>query len=118
MSSFPLIHQALQTSLFSRPVGANPLDGGAPYYDVYRCKDGGWFTVGALEPQFYAKFVDNFLPALPDSFSVPGLEQGPFWKPTPRKQFDRAQWADMRAFFEAGFLTRTRDEWTKIFHGS
>ena len=117
MSSFPLIHQVLHNPMFSRPVGANTLDGGSPYYGVYRCKDGGWFTVGALEPQFYAKFLESFLPALPASFSVPGLAQGSFWKPTPQKQFDRTQWADMRAFLEAGFLTRTRDEWAEIFDG-
>jgi alpha-methylacyl-CoA racemase len=117
VSSFPLIHQALRSPFFSHPAGANPLDGGAPYYGVYRCKDGGWFTVGALEPQFYAKFLEGFLPALPADFSVPDLEHGSFWKPTSQKQFDRAQWGDMRRYFEAGFLTRTRDQWTDIFDG-
>src|SRR5205085_4251887 len=34
--------------------GSNLLDTGAPYYDVYRCADGEWVAVGALEPQFFA----------------------------------------------------------------
>ncbi|HEY0013385.1 MAG TPA: CaiB/BaiF CoA-transferase family protein [Allosphingosinicella sp.] len=34
--------------------GTNLLDTGAPYYDVYRCADGMWVSVGALEPQFFA----------------------------------------------------------------
>jgi alpha-methylacyl-CoA racemase len=34
--------------------GANLLDTGAPYYDVYRCSDGKWVAVGALEPHFFA----------------------------------------------------------------
>lgn len=34
--------------------GTNLLDTGAPYYDVYRCADGEWVAIGALEPQFFA----------------------------------------------------------------
>jgi len=34
--------------------GTNLLDTGAPYYDVYRCADGQWVSVGAIEPQFFA----------------------------------------------------------------
>lgn len=29
-----------------------PLDGGLPLYGTYRCSDGRWLTVGALEPRF------------------------------------------------------------------
>ena len=38
---------------------ANVLDGGAPFYGVYRCADGKWVAVGALEPQFFAALVDK-----------------------------------------------------------
>jgi alpha-methylacyl-CoA racemase len=34
--------------------GTNLLDTGAPYYDVYRCADGNWVAIGALEPHFFA----------------------------------------------------------------
>jgi alpha-methylacyl-CoA racemase len=34
--------------------GANLLDTGAPFYDCYRCADGAWVSVGALEPHFFA----------------------------------------------------------------
>ncbi|TFI56802.1 CoA transferase [Sphingomonas parva] len=34
--------------------GVNLLDTGAAYYDVYRCADGEYVSVGALEPQFFA----------------------------------------------------------------
>ena len=34
--------------------GRNLLDTGAPYYDVYRCADGKWVSVGAIEPHFFA----------------------------------------------------------------
>lgn len=33
---------------------SNLLDGGAPFYGVYRCADGRHVAVGAIEPQFYA----------------------------------------------------------------
>jgi alpha-methylacyl-CoA racemase len=33
---------------------ANLLDGGEPYYGVYRCADGKFLSIGAIEPQFQA----------------------------------------------------------------
>lgn len=117
VSSFPLVYQALRSPFFSSTTGNNLLDGGSPYYGVYRCNDGGWFTVGALEPRFYATFLELFIAALPAGFSVPGLERGLFWKPSPQNQLSREEWGDLRAFFEAGFMTRPRDEWTEIFDG-
>ena len=33
---------------------ANLLDGGAHFYDTYQCSDGGWISIGSIEPQFYA----------------------------------------------------------------
>ena len=35
------------------------LDTGAPFYDTYRCKCGGFVAVGAVEPQFYALLLDG-----------------------------------------------------------
>ncbi len=34
--------------------GTNLLDGGAHFYRTYRCADGKYVAVGAIEPQFYA----------------------------------------------------------------
>ena len=39
--------------------GTNLLDTGAPYYDVYRCADGEWVAVGALEPHFFAVLAEK-----------------------------------------------------------
>jgi alpha-methylacyl-CoA racemase len=33
---------------------ANLLDGGEPYYGIYRCADGKFLSIGAIEPQFQA----------------------------------------------------------------
>ncbi len=37
--------------------GENLLDTGAHFYDVYRCKDGGYVSIGSIEPQFYAELL-------------------------------------------------------------
>src|SRR4051794_10328645 len=38
--------------------GANLLDGGVPYYDVYETSDEKHVSVGALEPQFYRALIE------------------------------------------------------------
>lgn len=45
--------------LFSDDRGKNLLDTGAPFYETYRTLDGKYMAVGALEPQFYAKFLQG-----------------------------------------------------------
>ena len=42
--------------------GANLLDGGVPFYDVYETSDGRHVSVGALEPQFYATLIRTARP--------------------------------------------------------
>ena len=74
----------------------NLLDGGAPYYRVYRTSDGRFVAVGAIEPKFYAQLL-----------AVTGLE-GTL---DPRRQNDRSTWADTARTFAERFATRTRDEW-------
>ena len=37
--------------------GANSLDGGAPWYDSYRCLDGEYVCVGALERKFFVELM-------------------------------------------------------------
>ncbi|CDR17949.1 CaiB/BaiF CoA transferase family protein [Streptomyces iranensis] len=81
--------------------GRNLLDTGAPYYDVYATSDGGWMSVGALEPQFYARFVE--------------LLGMPEWAPS---QHDRTAWPRMREAFAARFASHPRAEWEKVFDGA
>lgn len=78
----------------------NLLDGGAPFYDTYRCADGKHVAVGALEPQFYAALLHG----LELSF-----ETG---------QLDRAGWPAQREALTRAFATRTRDEWCDHFTGT
>lgn len=76
---------------------SNFIDGGHPYYDTYRCADGRFVAVGAIEPQFFAQLVAGL-----------GIElEG--------DQNDPAAWPGHREAFAAAFATRTRDEWDEIF---
>ena len=53
--------------------GANLLDTGAPFYDVYQCADGEWVAVGALEPQFFAVLAEKL--GVASSQHDPGLRE-------------------------------------------
>ena len=75
--------------------GTNLLDSGAPFYDVYRCGDGGEIAVGAIEPQFFAALLDV-------------LDLSPSAVPD---QDDRARWPELRAALTWAFAGRPRDEW-------
>jgi alpha-methylacyl-CoA racemase len=77
--------------------GGNLLDGGAPFYDTYRCADGSYLAVGALEPRFWATLVETL--GLAD---LPG-------------QFDVERWPELRARLAETFATRGRDEWASVF---
>ena len=82
------------------PRGTNLLDGGAHFYNVYETSDGGYVSVGAIEPQFYAELLDRA-----------GL-------PADAPQWDRSQWTDLQAAFAEVFRTKTRDEWCSLLEGS
>ncbi|QQN75320.1 CaiB/BaiF CoA-transferase family protein [Croceicoccus sp. YJ47] len=79
--------------------GANLLDGGAHFYEVYETSDNGFMAVGAIEPQFYADLLRGL-----------GLNAADL-----PKQNDRTQWPAMRERFAEIFKSRTRAEWESIF---
>ena len=76
----------------------NLLDGGAPFYNTYRCADGKWIAVGALEPQFYALLLQK----------TGAAEQ------LPQPQMDRTSWGDMRRTLREVFAMRPRQEWCDL----
>ncbi|MER6146690.1 CaiB/BaiF CoA transferase family protein [Streptomyces hirsutus] len=78
--------------------GVNVLDGGAPFYSVYECADGGYVAVGAGEGKFYAELLRRL-----------GLDDDP------RQQLDESRWPDLRRRMAEVFATRTRDEWASEF---
>ncbi|MEH0548303.1 CaiB/BaiF CoA-transferase family protein [Streptomyces sp. B21-105] len=96
-----MIHGMLAAGGWQDRRGANLLDGGCPYYGVYETADGGYMTVGALEPQFYDAFVDLL-----------GLAE------FRDARTDPTRWPELREAVAARFRTRTRDAWTAVFAGS
>src|SRR3546814_15303487 len=49
-----LFYAFLSTGQWKDQRHSNLLDGSAPFYRCYTCRDGGHVAVGALEPQFFA----------------------------------------------------------------
>jgi alpha-methylacyl-CoA racemase len=89
--------------LWERPRGHNLLDGAAPFYRTYRCSDGKFIAVAALEPKFYAELIDRL-----------GLDPAQY---LPR-QYDRSQWPRLHREFAAIFAAKPRDEWASLLEGS
>ena len=79
LSTFLLTTQSL--GMWSRGRGENLLDGGAPFYSVYRTRDDKYLAVGALEPQFYSQLLEGLglcqtdLPAQMDPDAWPSLRE-------------------------------------------
>ena len=95
--------QALRAAgLHSDEPGTNWLDSGAPFYDTYRCADGRFIAVGALEPDFYREFVSRL-----------GVDVTN-WP----KQDDRERWPDLRSLIGAAIVARTQAEWAQTYQGS
>lgn len=96
-----LFHALSARGLWSEARGTNLLDGGAPFYRCYACRDGRFVAVGALEPQFYA--------ALLQGLEIPAAEA---------PQFDTTGWAALHARFADIFARRDRDDWAAHFAAS
>lgn len=81
---------------------SNFLDGGAPYYGVYQCRDGHWITIACIEPQFYEELRTRL-----------NLSDEIFGR-----QEDRGDWPAMRAALEEIFLQEPRDHWCRLLEGT
>ena len=97
---FTMVHGLLAAGAWRDEREANLLDGGAPFYAVYECADGGFVAVGALEPPFWAQLVAGL-----------GVE-------VEGEQYDTGTWPAQRAAFAAAFGSRSRDEWAAVFEGT
>jgi alpha-methylacyl-CoA racemase len=102
-SLMTMIHAFHRHGLWNDERGANMLDTGAPFYEVYETADGKWMAVGGIEVQFYAELIRGL-----------GLEGDSSFPP----QMSRDQWPVMKARFAQIFKSKTRDEWSAIFDGT
>lgn len=74
----------------------------SPFYDSYRCADGGFITVGALEPQFYALLLKKL-----------------GWDDVDAKhQYDTSAWPALKTRFTDLFLSQPRSHWNALLEGS
>ncbi|MGB8196845.1 MAG: CaiB/BaiF CoA-transferase family protein [Acidimicrobiales bacterium] len=100
-SLLALNHSLMNAGFWHEERGANLLDTGAPFYEVYETKDRRYVAVGAIE----AKFYDELLRGLGiDGSALTG-------------QFDLDAWPARKRLFASKFVEKTRDEWTEIFEG-
>ena len=95
---------SLMSAYFSDGVvasrGAMSLNGAAPYYNVYRCRDGRYISVGCIEPWFWAALCR----ALDRDDLVP-------------IQFDESQAGYVKGELRDIFVTKDRDDWWEKLSG-
>ncbi len=101
-SLMTMTYTLMSAGIWKDQRGTNLLDTGAHFYEVYETSDGGYFALGAIEPQFYAELIRRL-----------GLEEEDL-----PDQMDREAWPRMKERFAALFATKTRKEWELIFEGS
>ncbi|NXN92940.1 AMACR racemase, partial [Rhinopomastus cyanomelas] len=97
LSSF--LWKTQNLSFWGRPRGENLLDGGAPFYEVYKTSDGKYMAVGSIEPPFYDLFIK-------------GLGLDPDKLPS---QFSVSEWPEMKKKIASIFAQKTQAEWCCIF---
>lgn len=83
--------------------GTNLLDTGAHFYDVYRCSDGEYVSIGSIEPQFYAELL-----------RLTGLDGDEGFA----KQMDKTQWTALKSRLTEVFATKTRAEWCELMEAT
>jgi alpha-methylacyl-CoA racemase len=96
------LHGLRAAGLYGDEAGTNWIDSGAPFYDVYRCRDDRFLAVGALEPDFYRQFLEGL-----------GVDTED-WP----AQDDRARWPELRQHIGTAIASRTRDEWASVYEGT
>jgi alpha-methylacyl-CoA racemase len=99
MTMFYALHAA---GSFTATRGANALDSGAFFYDVYECADGKYVSLAPIE--------DKFLEELLRRLEIDPAEMPP--------KMNRRRWPEAKAKLAARFKRKTRDEWCRILEGS
>lgn len=81
---------------------SNLLDGGAHFYGAYKCADGKWIAIGAIEPQFYALLLEK-LGVVAEEF---------------QPQNDRQRWPAWRKRFAEIFASKRCEAWCRLMEGT
>ena len=81
--------------------GDTPFGRTAHYYNIYRCKDGRFLTVGTIEPKFWQRFCDLI--------ACHELE---------KRQFDFAHEAELKQLVADKIAQKTQKEWLELIGGA
>ncbi|GMN01981.1 CaiB/BaiF CoA transferase family protein [Erythrobacter sp. MTPC3] len=82
--------------------GKGMLGGAAHFYRCFECADGREVSLGAIEPQFYAEFLEK-------SGAPAELAAG---------QMNPSKWDEYAEHLAVMFKTKTQAEWTKLLEGT
>lgn len=96
------IHGLRAQGRWSSERESNLLDGAAPFYDTYRCSDGRFIAVGAIEAKFYTEL--RTLCDLKDELFD--------------DQMNTECWASQKDALAKIFATRTRAQWATLLEGT
>ena len=83
--------------------GTNMLDTGAHFYDVYKCSDDKFVSIGSIEPQFYAQLLQ-----------LTGLASDAEFA----NQQDRTIWPKLKQRLTDVFATKSQAQWCQIMEGT
>lgn len=84
--------------------GESPINGAYPFYGVYQTKDGGYISLGCVEPHFW----ENLCRLLGKEEYIPYNVAYTFIAPKDKK------WEEISSYLKQIFLTKTRDEWFNL----
>jgi alpha-methylacyl-CoA racemase len=96
-----VIYSLLNAGRWEDQRRSNLLDGGTPFYAVYRTADDKHVAVGAIEPKFFAEFVAGL-----------GIDIAP------ASQYDKAGWPRMRTRIAERIAQRSQAEWIAQYEGT
>lgn len=74
----------------------------SPFYDLYRCADGHFVSIAALEPQFFALLLEKL-----------GIQDFDL-----QAQYDSATWPALKERLTSLFGSHPRAHWCKLLEGS
>jgi alpha-methylacyl-CoA racemase len=95
----PMFYGLVANQMQSLQRENNLLDGGMPFYKVYRCSDEAFVAVGALEPKFYAQLIN--LLGLNEQIDL-------------KHQYKASSWPATQALIAKTIALKTRDEWAAL----
>ncbi|MFY0477302.1 CaiB/BaiF CoA transferase family protein [Achromobacter marplatensis] len=93
------IYGRLAAGIWTDQPASNVIDGGVPWYRCYRCADGGWIAVGAIEERFYNIFVG--------ALGIPLRTLPP--------RADKARWPELEQLFARQFASQPRRHWEAVY---